>query len=58
MGMEYFDVIDAALMNYARLQRWLRGVEGNAVLVQQPRRVRTGGSGGGGRNLPYLHNYK
>ena len=49
MALDFFDVVDCSLMNYAKLQRWLR-TERNDVLVLTNR--------GKTRDLAYLQHYK
>lgn len=48
MALDHFEVVDAALMNYARLQRWLR--QGREVVVSLPDVMPA--------PMDFLHNYQ
>ena len=48
IALDYFEVVDAALMTYVRLQRWLR--QEKEVEVVPPEVVP--------RPMEFLHNYK
>lgn len=50
MSLEHFDVVDASLMNFVKMQTWLRSARRDYVTVEpKPLAV---------KNLAYIHNYK
>lgn len=49
MSLEHFEVVDASLMNFVKMQTWLRSARGDSVSGLTPQAV---------QSLAFMHNYK